>query len=217
MRAIVVRHYKTAGNLARKIIGWTESPPAEGWQADLMHVMQCLQSFDIEFQLVYTSDLKRARDTGLFYARSLGIEEVLQAPPLREINYGQVSKKSKDWVEKHIPLHKKDPQFVYPGGESFAQMQQRSVQCMEMLAARYPDQTLLIVAHAGVIRGLISHFLRLDYADNLRRKITHRYIGDYLFEGSECVRYDELGAPSGYIKDGLVKPPVQLTVASAPR
>ena len=67
---------------------------------------------------------------------------------------------------------------------------------------------MLVVVHAGVIRGLISHCLELDYSSNLKRRIGHQYIGDFTIEGKSCVRYDELGRPSGFIKDGIVKAPL---------
>lgn len=210
MRVILVRHYKTTGNLSQEIVGWTESPPAEGWQVDMQRVLQYLAEAQLTFHKVYTSDLKRAYETGAFYAQSLGIHGQAQAADLREINYGVVSKKSKAWVEKNLSKHKKDPDFVYPDGESFAQMQQRSVAFVDQLALRYPQKTLLVVAHAGVIRGLVSHFLQLDYAANLRRKITHCYIGDFHFDGRDCIKYDELGTPSGFVKSGLISPPLQL-------
>jgi alpha-ribazole phosphatase len=210
MRAIVVRHYKTAGNLANEIIGWTESPPAHGWQADMLKVLESLRASKLYLNQIYTSDLKRAHQTGEVYANNLNCGEVIQVPELREINYGRISKKRKSWVEKHIPEHKRDPDFIYPQGESFAQMQHRSVDFISSLTEQHENDTLLIVAHAGVIRGLICHFLGLDYASNLRRKITHRYIGDFSFEGNRCVGYDELGTVSGFIKDGLVKIPLKI-------
>lgn len=210
MRVIVVRHYKTVGNLANEVIGWTESPPAKGWQADISEVLQRLRAAKLQFNQVYTSDLKRAHATGEVYAINLGCTDIVQVPALREINYGRVSKKSKSWVEKHVPQHKKDPDFVYPGGESFTTMQRRSVGFMNTLAAEHAGDTLLVVVHAGVIRGFISHFLNLDYARHLRRKISHRYIGDFHFEGERCVAYNELGTPSGFIRDGLVSIPARL-------
>jgi broad specificity phosphatase PhoE len=79
---------------------------------------------------------------------------------------------------------------------------------MKSLSVKYPDKTLLIVVHAGVIRGLISHFLELDYASNLKRRIGHQYIGDFTIENSVCVRYDELGKPSGFVKDGIIEVPL---------
>jgi broad specificity phosphatase PhoE len=217
MRAIVVRHYKTQGNLAREIMGWTESPPAHGWQADLLAVMQALRTADTSFDHIYTSDLQRALHTGQFYASTLAVNEIVPSAELREIDYGNMAKKSKDWVEKNIPRHKKDPHFVYPAGESFAQMQRRSVAYMQELSARHPQETVLVVAHAGVIRGLISYFLGLDYTANLKRKITHRYIGDFEFADGRCVAYNELGKPSGFVRDGVIKIPVDLQEAKSPR
>jgi broad specificity phosphatase PhoE len=86
-------------------------------------------------------------------------------------------------------------------------MQERSVNYLISLALTRPRQTILIVVHAGIIRGLVSHFLGLDYAENLKRKISHRYVGDFQFDGSTCVRYDELGKPSGFVRDGVIEVP----------
>lgn len=214
MRAIVVRHYKTESNRARNIIGWTESPPVTGWEADVERVVGVLQAENIQFDRVYSSDLTRAVNTGLFYAKNLQIPAVAADPALREINYGEVATQSKAWVEKNVPQHKRDPDFVYPNGESFFQMQQRSVRFVETLADSHSGQTLLLVVHAGVIRGLVSHFLGLDYAANLRHKTSHSYIGDFHFEGSRCTGYNELGTPSGFVRDGVIEVPVSIPAYS---
>ncbi len=83
---------------------------------------------------------------------------------LNEVNYGLLYRKSKKWVANNIPEHKIDPDFVYPDGESFRQMQQRSSDYPQFLAGTSPQKTILLVVHAGVIRGLVSQFLGLDYA-----------------------------------------------------
>ena len=86
-------------------------------------------------------------------------------------------------------------------------MQKRSVDFFLSLLEKHKDETILIVAHAGVIRGLICYFLDLDYASNLKQKITHRYMGEYSFMDKNCIRYSELGEPSGFVENGLVKIP----------
>lgn len=208
MRAIVVRHYKTTSNESDQILGWGDAPPAESWQEDLNKVEQILLGSHITVHHIYTSTLPRAINTGKFYADSYGIKDIFSSPALREINYGKLYNKNKKWVEKHIPKHKKDPEYVYPDGESFQQMQERSVAFVNSLEKDHPDETLLIVVHAGVIRGLICHFLELDYASNLKRHMGHQYIGDFTIENNTCVRYDELGRPSEFIKEGVVKVPL---------
>lgn len=215
MRVIVVRHYKTLINELGLIMGWGDAPRVKGWEADLTNVDMILKKREIRFSGVYTSYLERARQTGMFYARKQSILLVHDTLALNEVNYGDLYGKSKSWVEKTIPEHKRDPDFVYPNGESFRQMQTRSVNYLESLTRKLQDETILVVVHAGVIRGFISHFLRLPYAENLKRKITHRYIGDFLFEGDQCIRYDELGTPSGFVKDGVISVPLEQPAASS--
>ena len=47
----------------------------------------------------------------------------------------------------------------------------------------------------------------MNYAANLKRKISHRYIGDFELEGESCTRYNELGNPSGFVKQGELRTP----------
>jgi broad specificity phosphatase PhoE len=203
MRALVVRHYKTLLNASDRILGWGDAPRAEGWRADLDFVLEVMRDRSITFDAIYCSNLERARQTARFYARSSGIHILNDSCALNEVNYGLLYRKSKKWVAANIPEHKKDPDYVYPEGESFSQMQRRSVDFVDSLAGRYSDQTILIVVHAGVIRGLVSHYLDLDYAANLKQKISHRYIGDFYFENGVFSSYRELGKPSGFVNDGL--------------
>ncbi|MCP5417623.1 MAG: histidine phosphatase family protein [Chromatiaceae bacterium] len=209
MRAIVVRHYKTLINASGQIMGWGDAPPVKEWEADLHYVESILRQQDLRISAIYTSYLDRARRTGMFYARKWGIPMVHDMAALNEINYGTLFRKSKLWVEQNFPAHKKDPDLVYPEGESFRQMQMRSIRFMDSLCARYRDKTLLVVVHAGVIRGFVSHYLELNYADNLKREISHRYIGDFYLEAGRCARYDELGEPSGFINEGVLSVPLQ--------
>lgn len=208
MRAIVVRHYKTTSNESEQILGWGDAPPAASWQDDLNKVGEILMSSQVTIHQIYTSTLPRAINTGKFYADNYGIGDIYSSPAIREINYGKLYNKKKKWAEKHIPQHKVDPDFVYPDGESFSEMQKRSVSFIDSLAQDHPDETLLIVVHAGVIRGLICHYLELDYASNLKRHMGHQYIGDFTLEGDNCVRYDELGKPSEFVREDVIKIPL---------
>ena len=216
MRAIIARHYKTIINASDQILGWGDSPRDKGWRADVEYVSNRLREQGISFDAVYSSDLERSRQTAMFHARLLGIHLIHDTPALNEVNYGKLYKKKKKWVAEHYPKHKKDPDLVYPEGESFRQMQQRSVSYLSALAKTHPEQTVLIVVHAGVIRGLVSHFLGLNYADNLKHRISHRYIGDFLFNGETCVSYDELGKLSGFVRDGVIEVPFSCPVADSP-
>ena len=207
MRAIIVRHYKTTSNETGKIIGWGDSPPVKEWRRDINFVNDTLSKSKIHINKIYTSELRRARNTGLFYANSHNIHKVHHSIEMNEINYGDMSKKSKQWVQQHVPEYKKDPDYVYPNGESFRQMQARSIDYIVKLASKYPKDVVLIVVHAGVIRSLICHFLDLDYASNLKQHIGHRYIGIFDIQGKDCIHYEEAGTESGFVKQGIIKVP----------
>ena len=207
MRAIVIRHYKTLLNASDRILGWGDAPRAKDWGADITYVERRLRKMDLTIDRIYSSNLERSRRTAMYFASSYDMNILYDAHELNEVNYGTLYKKSKKWVEKNIPEHKTDPDFVYPKGESFRQMQTRSVAYLQSQADKYPDSTVLLVVHAGVIRGLISHFLGLDYAKHLKEKITHRYIGDFIIENGACVSYDEPGKTSGFVNSGTLTVP----------
>jgi broad specificity phosphatase PhoE len=209
-RAVVIRHYKTLFNETRKIMGWRDAPGAEGWVEDAQQIEEVLRERVGSLDAVCSSSLERARNTAMYFAEKFGVSSFVHSDALREVNYGALYGKTKRWVVDNIPQHKNDPDFVYPDGESFRQMQARSVRYFRSLSRRYPDQTVLVVVHAGVIRGLVSEFAALDYAANLKRKVSHQYIGDFRLRGDQCVRYDELGKPSGFVRENVLELPVTL-------
>ena len=207
MRIILVRHCKTLFNISGHIMGWVDSPRIENWLEDVLFIEAVLHERDTRPDRVYSSALGRARDTADYISTKLGLGSARHTQQLNEINYGSLSEKPKKWVAAHYPLHKKDPDFVYPDGESFRQMQSRSVSFLQDIALQHPSENVLCVVHAGVIRGLLSHFLHLDFAAQLKRRISHRYVGILDFSEATCRAYDEWGEPSGFVTDGVVTLP----------
>ena len=84
---------------------------------------------------------------------------------------------------------------------------ERALKFVQKLARKHAAQNVLLVVHAGVIHGLICHFLGLPYAPNLKRHISHRYVGLFEFADGLCWRYDEQGDPSSFVTDGVVSIP----------
>lgn len=204
MRLLLIRHYKTLFNCSGHIMGWGDSPQVEEWLDDVQFVEKTLDQQGLVPDVVYSSALGRARRTGDYFAGKLGLGCARHDSRLNEIDYGELTEKPKKWVAEHYPGYKTDPDFVYPRGESFRQMQRRCVRFIDQLAAAHPSQTLLCVAHAGVIRALVSHFLQLDFASQLKRRVSHRYIGLLTFDQGICTDYQELGEPSDFVLQGVV-------------
>lgn len=206
MRLILLRHYKTVKNVRGQIIGWGDAPRAADWEDDLAFVLQTLKRDHIRIDAIYSSSLERARQSAMYFARQYGITNVRETPAFNEVNYGALFGKTKRWVAQHIPEYKTDMDFIFPGGESFRQMQRRSVDFVCQMTRRHPDQTVAVVVHAGVIRGLVCHFLQLDLGVHLKRRISHRYIGELeLNTLGHCLGYRECGVPSGFVLDQVIR------------
>lgn len=206
MRIVLIRHCKTVFNTSGRIMGWSDSPHVEDWLDDVQYIEHQLKVRHQIPDLVYTSALGRARHTGDYLAQQFD-RSAQHSQQLNEVNYGSLANKSKKWVAARYPLHKNDPGFVYPEGESFSDMQDRAVRYVTGLGSEHGGQTLLCVAHAGVIRALVSHFLNLDFAAQLKRRIPHRYIGVISLQGPACHHYEEWGEPSGFVLDGVISLP----------
>lgn len=207
MRLILARHYKTVNNEQRRIMGWGDAPPAADWETDLLYVDQQIRQSIDRLDAVYSSALMRSYKSARYLAQKQGLSRVQAIEQLNEVNYGELRDQSKEQVELDYPQYKNEATFVFPGGESFLQMQRRSVDFIRTLENTHAQASILVVAHAGVIRGLISHFLSLPFSEHLRRKVSHRYVGDFLIQNDHCLCYNELGKPSGFVKDTAVKIP----------
>lgn len=207
MRLVLIRHYKTRFNVSGHVMGWGDSARDETSQQDLEYLESVFERREVAFDSIYSSALERSRQTAAYFSRSFKVAQSRVAAELNEINYGDLYGKPKKWVIEHCPQYKNDPDFVYPQGESFSQMQARSVDCVCAMADACAGQVVLAVIHAGVARALVSHFLGLDYAGQLKRKVSHRYIGVLDFDGARCSAYEEWGESSGFISDlGLTQP-----------
>ena len=217
MRVLVVRHFKTQSNAGGHIMGWGDSPRSSDWEQDLIFVAKALRQNGIVIDVIYSSDLGRARETAAYYADLFNLRDVVHSHHLNEINYGVLRHRPKAWVVRNVPEYKTDPDYVFPEGESFRQMRARSVAYLSRLVTRHRSQTILLVVHAGVIRALTCHFTGIEYGQNLKRKVSHRYVGDFRFENAHFSNYNEIGKPSGFITDGIVPltPPIEEGEVSA--
>lgn len=121
---------------------------------------------------VYSSDLRRARDTAAAVARPHGIEPVADAG-LREVNYGEWEGVSEEDVRAGWPqiyaAWKQDAENVQiPGGETFGELRERFVGAVTAILSRHPDDSVAIVAHKSSNRVFICTVLGLSPRDYRR-------------------------------------------------
>jgi len=104
---------------------------------------------------VISSDLSRAMQTAAPLAEVSGCE-VVPCIGLRERHYGifqghDASAIHAQWPEAHAAWQSHDPDFAPDEGESLRQVYHRVVAALSDVARRYRGQTVICVAHGGVL------------------------------------------------------------------
>jgi alpha-ribazole phosphatase len=163
-KLLLVRHGETALNSSQRFWGKTdvELGLAGIRQAELLRDRLADEKIDF----AYSSELKRTVVTAQTLLTNHGLE-VERCAYLNEISFGDVE--GLDFKEINLKYPEltrmwteKNPGLKYPGGESLPQMDSR-VKEFRNLLSRHPDnETILIVAHSGVLRVLICQLLGLD-------------------------------------------------------
>ena len=158
----LVRHGETDYNKNRCYYGWTDCSLAQ----EGIEQSEVLRStfFNIEYDVMISSDLKRAVETANIIKGST--KELLIDKRLRELNFGKWEGKSYKEVETAYPDHWnlwiEDYENAAPTeGESFMTMYNRVSQCMDEMLDRYKDKSLVIVSHNGSLRVIAAYLLGL--------------------------------------------------------
>lgn len=119
-----------------------------------------------QIDYVYASDLKRTMSTAQIIA-SVHSLDIIRCPELREIDFGKIEGLSFDEVNERFPdvarmWRARDHRLTYPDGESLTDLEQRTSIFIDRLEKHSADDNILIVAHSGVLRTLISQILDMD-------------------------------------------------------
>jgi len=162
MKLFLVRHGQTDWNLAQRFQGMSDIPLNETGRQQAHALGERLSSQD--FEAVYSSPMRRALETAeLITARKIGIQT---DPRLQEISFGDWEGMAYDEINGKYPDALKiwENDVVHnapPGGETLEQLVQRVQSILNDLHASHRGQTVLIVAHGGVLQSLICLALNM--------------------------------------------------------
>jgi len=162
-RILAIRHGQTAWNADNRIQGHTDiALDALGeWQAE--RLAQALG--DEELEVLYSSDLMRARQTAAPLAARKGLALHLDSG-LRERGFGEFEGLSFAQIEQHWPeqaaaWRRRDPDFGARGGEVLRDFRDRVVAAVERLARAHRGQSIALVTHGGVLDLLYREATRV--------------------------------------------------------
>ena len=181
---VVVRHVETMWNRDGRIQGHLDSPLTSEGVAQAMALASRLRG--TRFDFLVSSDLGRASTTARYIASETGMTVVLD-PRLRERHYGIFQGMTRAQAQAEHPeiyrrYSEEDVAFAIPGGESTQACFERSIGCLEGLAACRPGQRILVVTHGGVVDGLYRHTTGLPHVGSRVFTMVNGSLNEFLFE-----------------------------------
>jgi probable phosphoglycerate mutase len=192
-----VRHGETEWNVIGKQQGHMDSPLTERGIQQAHALAEGLAGHGIE--VVYSSDLGRALKTAELIGAKLGLS-VQSDERLRERHLGSLQGLTKEEFRHRYPdewarFDSGDPDYCLPGGESARQRYDRTVDYVKDLARLHTGQTVLIVAHGGVLNGLFYRAIGIPLSEPRRFSLFNAAINIFSVCGDSW-RLDTWGETS---------------------
>ena len=185
MKLILVRHGETTGNSAERYWGATDLALSEVGQAQAERLSRRLSAETID--AAYASNLKRAVSTA---EAIVGDGPITRCAELNEVNFGALEGLSIEEIRAGYPDFYRswlrwDGELRFPGGESTAEFIDRVSGFVERLRPHRPEETVLVVAHAGTLRMLICTLLDLGlpYWRKMRLELASVSVVEMMAQG----------------------------------
>jgi broad specificity phosphatase PhoE len=116
---------------------------------------------ELEVTAVYHSPIARTHETAAMVAERLGLVPRV-CEEVAEVRFGAFTNRDFEQLDR-------DPAFQRwnsfrsatraPGGELMLEAQARAVGGLDRLRSEHPDEVVVIVSHADVIKATLAHFL----------------------------------------------------------
>lgn len=145
---LFVRHGETDWNAQRRWQGHADVPLNDRGREQARELAESLVGERID--VIYTSDLSRARDTAEAVGARHGIDVVVD-PDLREIDVGPIEGMTADEAAA----------FEGWQGESKESHAERVLAAVRRIARQHPEGRVLVVTHGGSMRR-VHEYLGLD-------------------------------------------------------
>lgn len=161
-RFILIRHGKTNWSREKKYQGRSDIALSPEGKKNVRALAQIIKNLDID--VLYTSSLKRARQSGDIISAKLGFKARVDSK-LNELNFGQWEGKTAQQLisekNKRFASWARGKWQTPDGGESIHSLRRRVRQFLKQCLRKHKDQNIGIVTHGGPIRMIIVESLRL--------------------------------------------------------
>lgn len=194
-RLVMVRHGQSDANLINKAMragelnsypeGFTDIPDREirlteqGREQARITGKWLNQEYYQGFDLIYTSDHTRAKETAALICQSAGWHDVRIRidPLLGERNWGRFALSDDELRERIMNYRMRDPLHTpMPDGETLLETRHRSRELLDRAAREFSGLNVLVISHGEFIEALWSEIAHM----NTERQLTffHSPAGD---------------------------------------
>lgn len=187
-RLIIARHAESDYNLQNRIQGHHDSGLTRRGLSQARALARRLGEYKIA--RVYSSDLGRATTTTAEILKHLRAPLTLD-PLIREIHLGEWEGMTPDEVDNlydkgYQKWLAKPSAARIPKSEPLSRFRRRVTRRIAQIAARHPNQTVLVVTHGGAITAMLSEWLAADFdALLLRLRIDNTSLTFVDFSGKK--------------------------------
>jgi 2,3-bisphosphoglycerate-dependent phosphoglycerate mutase len=178
---VLVRHGQSEWNLKNLFTGWKDPDLTEKGIAEAKDAGQKLKAQGLQFDIAFTSALKRAQHTLDLTLIELGQSglPVREHLALNERDYGDLSGLNKDdarkkWGEDQVLIWRRSYDVPPPGGESLKDTLARTLPyfVQEILPCVLRGERTLVAAHGNSLRALIMVLEKLTPEGILKRELA---------------------------------------------
>jgi broad specificity phosphatase PhoE len=148
---LLLRHAPTGWNYEQRRQGWADQPLT---MAARRVARAWADRAPARFDVIVSSDLRRARDTARIIAAAVGLGGVGELEGLREQHQGAWTGLTKEQIRRRWPERLRERPRRPVDGETPDAVLQRVLATLDGIAAAHKGRAVLAVTHSGVIRTL---------------------------------------------------------------
>ena len=198
-KLVLVRHGQSEWNAKNLFTGWKDPKLTDLGIREAIKAGELLDIRNLKFDLMFTSDLFRAQETGRLILEQINQKdiEIIQDQSLNERNYGDLAGLNKDaarekWGEEQVHIWRRSFDVPPPGGESLKNTAERVLPYFEreIMPKVKKSLNILVAAHGNSLRALVMHIENISSEEIVKLEIA---TGDpliYEYSNGDFVRVD---------------------------
>jgi len=198
-KLVLVRHGQSEWNAKNLFTGWKDPKLTDLGIQEAIKAGDLLETRNLKFDLMFTSDLFRAQETGRLILEQMNHADiqVIKDQSLNERNYGDLAGLNKDearekWGEEQVHIWRRSFDVPPPGGESLKNTAERVLPYfeLEIMPKVKEGLNILVAAHGNSLRALVMELENISSEEIVKLEIATGDPLTYEYSNGEFVRID---------------------------